>query len=142
MQHASIKSLALNANNTHMMKKLLIICLSFVTTMAMAQKMDEPAAIYAALITPKSLKEKLTILAGADMEGRETASPGQKKAAAYIEDHFKKIGLQPGNGNIYQQLFPVYFDPMTDPLLRVHGRTFAWEKVSGSSVSAIIMGQK
>jgi hypothetical protein len=111
-----------------MMKKLLLLCLPFAATVAMAQQKDENAVKFASLITPKALKEKLSILASADMEGRETASPGQKKAAAYIEDHFKKLGLLPGNGNSYQQLFPVYTDMMSDQLLRVNGKTFSWDK--------------
>lgn len=123
------------------MKKLLLFCLPFVTTMALAQK-DENAAKYAALITPKALKEKLTILAGADMEGRETASPGQKKAAAWIEDQFKKFGLQPGNNGSYQQLYPVYFDAITDQLLRVNGKTFAWDKDYSFTMNSMYTGNK
>ncbi len=124
-----------------MMKKLLLFCLPFATTMAMAQR-DENAAKYAALITPKALKEKLTILAGADMEGRETASPGQKKAAAWIESQFKKFGLQPGNNGSYQQVYPVYFDAMSDQMLRVNGKTFAFDKDYSFALGALYKGFK
>ncbi len=124
-----------------MMKKLLLFCLPFAATVAMAQK-DENAARYAALITPKALKEKLTILAGPEMEGRETASPGQKKAAAWIEGQFKKFGLLPGNGDSYQQLYPVYFDAMSDPLLRVNGKPFGWDKDYNFNLQSIFNGKK
>ena len=50
------------------------------------------------VITTEGLKQKLSIIASAEMEGRETGTPGQKKAAAYIESEFKRMGLQPGNG--------------------------------------------
>jgi Zn-dependent M28 family amino/carboxypeptidase len=110
-----------------MMKKLLLLCLPFATTMALAQKTDE-AAKYAALITPQALKQKLTILASAEMEGRETASPGQKRAAAWIEEQFKSFGLKPGNGDSYQQLYPVYQPMLTDKKLMVNGRNFVWDK--------------
>ena len=110
-----------------MMKKILLLCLPFAATVAIAQKTDE-AAKYAGLITPNALKEKLTILASADMEGRETASPGQKKAAAWIESQFKSFGLKPGNGDSYQQLYPVYQDQLTDKKLMVNGKTFEWDK--------------
>lgn len=120
-----------------MMKQLLLLCLPLATTIAMAQKTEDAAAKFATLITPKALKEKLTILAGPDMEGRETASPGQRKAAAYIEDQFKKFGLQPGNNGSYQQLYPVYFDVLSDQLLRVNGKTFAWDKDYSFSLSGI-----
>jgi Zn-dependent M28 family amino/carboxypeptidase len=110
-----------------MMKKLLLFCLPFATTMALAQKTDE-AAKYAALITQEALKAKLTILASADMEGRETASPGQKKAAAWIEEQFKSFGLKPGNGDSYQQLYPVYQAMLSEKKLSVNGRNFDWDK--------------
>ena len=109
------------------MKKILLLCLPFAATVAMAQKTDE-AVRYAGLITPQALKEKLTFLASADMEGRETASPGQKKAAAWIEGLFKSFGLKPGNGNSYQQLYPVYQDQMTEKKLMVNGKNFEWDK--------------
>lgn len=110
------------------MKKLLLLCLPFAATVAMAQQKDENAEKFASLITPQALKEKLTILAGPEMEGRETASPGQKKAAAWIEAQFKSFGLKPGNGDSYQQLYPVYQDQLTDKKLTVNGKTYAWDK--------------
>ncbi len=109
------------------MKKLLLLCLPLMATIAMAQKTDE-AAKYAALITKEALKQKLTILAAADMEGRETATPGQKKAAAWIEDQFKSFGLKPGNGDSYQQLYPVYQAILSEKKLRVNGKNFDWDK--------------
>jgi hypothetical protein len=123
-----------------MMKKLLLICLPFACTMAMAQ--EDLSAKYAELVTKKGLKEKLTIIAGPEMEGRETGYPGQKRAAAYIEEQFKSWGLLPGNGNSYQQLFPVYIDSMTNPLLRVNGRTFTWDKEYSFALNGINNGRK
>lgn len=65
-------------------------------------------------ITTDLLKKHLTIIASADMEGRETGTAGQRKAAAYIEDQFKKMGLKSPaalNGS-YQQLYPLNQDSM------------------------------
>ncbi|MES2374579.1 MAG: M28 family peptidase [Bacteroidota bacterium] len=109
------------------MKKLLLLCLPFVANVALAQK-DENAVKYAALITPKALKEKLTILASAEMEGRETGTPGQKRAAAWIEGEFKRMGLKPGNGDSYQQIYPLYADVITDKKLSVNGKQFTFDK--------------
>ena len=122
------------------MKKFLWICLPFITTLAIAQKTDD-AAKYAEIITKKGLQEKLTIIASAEMEGRETASPGQKKAAAYIEDQFKKFGLKAGNGNSYQQLYPVYQDVLSGQTLRVNGRNFVWDKDYSFSIQNIANGE-
>lgn len=123
-----------------MMKKLLLLCLPFAATLAMAQKGDDVAAKYAALITQQGLQEKLTILAGPEMEGRETASPGQKKAAAFIEDHFKKIGLKPGNGDSYQQLYPVYEEVLSEKKFRINGKSYEWDKDFMFSMQAISTG--
>jgi len=62
------------------------------------------------------------------MEGRETATPGQKRAAAYIEDEFKKFGLLPGNGDSYQLKYPVFQDELISKKLQVNGKTFEWDK--------------
>ena len=121
------------------MKKLSLICLSFASTMALAQS-TEDAVKYASLITQQGLKDKLTIVASADMEGRETASPGQKKAAAYIEDHFRKLGLKPGNGTSYQQLYPLYQDVLTEKKISVNGRTFVWDQDFSFSLRTIANG--
>lgn len=78
----------------------------------------------ASTISPEDLKDKLSIIAGAAMEGRETATPAQKRAAAYIEDCFKKFGLQPGNGDSYQMQFPVYQDEMHASSFTINGKSF------------------
>ena len=83
------------------MKKLIWIFFPLMSTLAFAQKADDLTK-FGKVITVNGLKDKLTILASAEMEGRETATPGQKRAAAYIESEFKRMGLQPGNGDSYQ----------------------------------------
>jgi hypothetical protein len=71
------------------------------------------AAKYAATITTADLQKHLTIIAGDDMQGRETGTEGQRKAAAYIEQHFKAIGLQPAAAlKGYQQFYPLYRDTL------------------------------
>ncbi len=59
------------------------------------------------------LKKHLTIIAADDMEGRETGTAGQRKAAAYIEEQFKLMGLMPPAGLAgYQQYYPLYTDSL------------------------------
>ena len=53
----------------------------------------DAALKYAETITQAGLKKQLTIIASAEMEGRETGTEGQRKAAAYIESQFKETGL-------------------------------------------------
>jgi hypothetical protein len=67
---------------------------------------------FASSITEADLKKQLYIVAGKEMEGRETATEGQRKAAAYIESQFRNLGLVAGNNGSYQLSFPVYRDSL------------------------------
>ena len=53
-----------------------------------------------------TVKKHLYTLASDEMEGRKTGTPGIEKAAKYIENEFKKIGLTTFNGlETYRQTF-------------------------------------
>ena len=88
-----------------------------------AQKPADPKP-FANTITEDELKKKLYIVAGKDFEGRETATEGQRKAAAYIENYFKSLGLKPGNGDSYQLYYPVYQDSLLNMNLSVNNQAF------------------
>jgi hypothetical protein len=102
------------------MKQLLIIVLSISTLGGFAQKVANPDA-YAKTITADDLRKHLYIVASKEMAGRETATPGQKRAAAYIENEFKRLGLEPGNNGSYHQFYPVYQDSLVNAVLEVNG---------------------
>lgn len=121
------------------MKKLVWISLLFISTMSFAQKSKDLTS-FANVITAKALKEKLSVIASAEMEGRETASPGQKRAAAYIESEFKRMGLLPGNGNSYQQVYPVYQDVLAEKKFTVNGHSFEWDKDFNFNLQTIANG--
>ncbi len=54
----------------------------------------------------ETVKRDIEILSSDDMEGRETGTRGEKKAAAYISTRMKQIGLLPGGtGDGYIQTF-------------------------------------
>lgn len=63
-------------------------------------------------ITVDDLKKHLYIIAGKEMEGRGTGTPGLERAAAYIEKQFKSIGLLPGNKDSYQYHYPLMQDSL------------------------------
>ncbi|HEX5155109.1 MAG TPA: M28 family metallopeptidase [Parafilimonas sp.] len=110
------------------MKKQLLFIALLASTGALAQK-QAPVEKLAATISPKELKAKLSVIAGPEMEGRETATEGQRRAATYIENFFKKIGLQPGaTDGKYQMAFPVYQDSLTGSALSVNGNTLIFGK--------------
>jgi hypothetical protein len=116
------------------MKKVFILVLSISTLSSFAQKTAQPDP-YAKTITPGDLRKHLFIVAGPDMEGRETATEGQRKAAAYIENQFKQLGLLPGNKDSYQLHYDVYQDSLTSATLQVNGQDFQLDKDFNASLS-------
>lgn len=79
-----------------MKKVFFVLKLIFVSAITSAQS-DVPSG-YASMITADQLKKHLTIIASDEMEGRETGTEGQRKAATYIESQFRAIGLKPARG--------------------------------------------
>jgi hypothetical protein len=118
------------------MKKIFIIVLALSSLNSFAQKKAKPD-VYAKTITPSDLKKRLYILASADMQGRETATEGQRKAAVYIESEFKSLGLQPGNKDNYQLFYNVYQDSLSDATLEVNGKSYQVDKDFNASISNI-----
>ncbi len=72
--------------------------------------------IFAEIITQANLKTHVYALASPEMEGRETGTPGQRQAAAYLAGIFESYGLpRVGNQNSYFQ--PIIY------------RTESWDQV-------------
>lgn len=109
------------------MRKILLPALLAVSLFATAQKKNSPA-FFAATITADDMKRHLYTIAGPEMEGRDTPSPGLEKAANYIEAHFKSLGLAPGNKDSYRQFYPLYKDSMTSTSLTINGTSFELNK--------------
>src|SRR5437868_13963868 len=108
------------------MRKILFPVLFLSTLNGFAQKAKPDVS--AKTITANDLKKHLYIVAGPEMEGRETATPGQKKAAAYIESQFRSLGLAPGNNGSYQLKYPVYQDSLLIATVEVNGKNFELDK--------------
>ncbi|MBX2922424.1 MAG: M28 family peptidase [Chitinophagaceae bacterium] len=105
------------------MKQLICLVLFVSVSFAYGQQKANPKP-FAKEISVEDLERHLYILAGDEMEGRETATEGQRKAAGYIENEFKKLGLAPGMGNDYQMPFPVYADSLLNTSLAVNEKSF------------------
>lgn len=105
------------------MRRMFLVMAMAAATAASAQKTADPKP-FANTITPDDLKKHLYIVAGPAMEGRETATEGQRKAAAYIESQFRSLGLLPGNKENFQHGFPIYQDSLINATLEVNGRRF------------------
>jgi hypothetical protein len=109
------------------MKKALLLATVLFSVISHAQKKNTPP-YFAATITADDMKKHLYIIASKEMEGRDTPSPGQEKAATYIENHFRSLGLLPGNGDSYRQYYPIYKDSMTGTYLKVNGTALELSK--------------
>src|SRR3954465_10094560 len=112
-------------------KNVLMLKISFVSLLFITANIgfaQTNPALYASTISASDLKKHLTVIASAEMEGRETATEGQRKAAAYIEAYFKSLGLKPGNKNSYQQVFPLMEDTLSGSSLKIGKRKYVFAK--------------
>ena len=93
------------------MRKLLTLPFLLMSAVVFAQPKN--AETYANIINVQQLQKHLKVIASDSMEGRETGTIGQRKAAAYIENNFKKTGLAPSvPAKGYQQFYPLYKDSL------------------------------
>ena len=66
---------------------------------------DVAAQKYASYVNKTEAYKHLSIIASDSFEGRETGTRGAQKAANYIADEFKKIGLSaPVSGSYFQNV--------------------------------------
>ena len=105
------------------MRNLFLVGFLFSCFFSLAQKIPDPKS-FANSISTDDLKKHLYIIAGKEMEGRETATEGQRKAATYIENHFKFLGLLPAADGNYQLNFPVYQDSLIKSSIEINGKSF------------------
>ncbi len=123
------------------MRTFIIVIFSTFTISGIAQKpVIDFSEKYANVITPKGLTEKLTILAGADMQGRETTTPGQKKAAGYIESFYQKLELIPGTTGGFQMQFPIYQDTLIDASFTIRNMPFIFNQDWSVNISSSANG--
>jgi hypothetical protein len=127
------------------MRKLFLLLLLAGSGAAQSQKVPDPKP-FANGITEDDLKNHLYIVASRDFEGRETATEGQRKAAAYIEAQFKSFGLLPANHGSYQLSYPVFQDSLLQAAVEVNGTAFSLFQdfdvsVSGDYPSTLMGGE-
>ena len=60
-----------------------------------------------AAINEDNLRPRIATLASDDFEGRAPATPGGAKTRAWLIEEMQRIGLEPGNGESYEQKTPL-----------------------------------
>ncbi|MCU0340223.1 MAG: M28 family peptidase [Spirosomaceae bacterium] len=108
---------------------LTAFCL-LISTVAGAQDMSSQ---YAQSITPQDLERHLRVIAHDSLQGRDTGSPGQKKAADYVMNYFKSLGLQPiiptSDGvKSYFQPYSLYQKAWGEVYLATDKQRYAWQQ--------------
>jgi len=68
---------------------------------------DDPIDVAAAAMTETNYRRHIETLASDEFGGRAPASPGEDLTIAYLVDHFRGIGLEPGNGDSFTQDVPL-----------------------------------
>ena len=66
---------------------------------------------YANTITAQELKENLFAFASKEFEGRSVGEPGQKKAANFLKEFYRKQDIKAGNKQSYFQTIPSSYFP-------------------------------
>jgi hypothetical protein len=61
-------------------------------------------------ITPKNVEKHIAFLASDELKGRGTGTKDEQKAADYIANHFKSLGLEPKGTNGFEQPFKANID--------------------------------
>ncbi len=104
------------------MKFSIAFILSVLCFYGWSQEGNNPQ-LFAKTITPENLRKDLGIIAGAEMQGRETTTEGQRRAANFIAQQFRSFGLSGGWNANYQQTFPVQQDSLIRASLVINNDT-------------------
>ena len=96
------------------------------TTQAAPAVAKKTVTDFANSITSAELKEMLYIYASDEFEGRDTGSPGQKKAVEYLKKHYVDLGIPAAlGGDNYFQKVPLETQGKPTVSLKVGGVDYA-----------------
>jgi hypothetical protein len=99
-----------------MQKSILTLFALCFATGVFAQKAEK----FANTILAEDLKKHLSVIAHDSLEGRDTGSEGQRKAANYITNHFKNLGLKAiGDNGTYLQAVPLVKRGLAEAYLKI-----------------------
>lgn len=96
----------------HYLSLITLIAFSTIGYSQQAEKTVVSPTKYSNSIKAKELKEHLYVVASDEMEGRQTGSPGQKKAGLYLIEQYQKnaISYPKGATSFYQTVPAAYLN--------------------------------
>ena len=105
----------------HCMKNLFFLfAVSLLITACNQNESSSSAQEGVASFNRDSLMQHIKVLASDSFEGRKPFSAGETKTVDYMENAFKKLNLEPGNGDSYLQDVPmVEITPVPDAIMKV-----------------------
>jgi len=112
--------------NISMKLSLCVVVCLLPAAALLAQVADKRSVRFSNEVKIEDLQKNLAIIAGAEMEGRETGTEGQARAADFIAGYYKRIGLKPGNNGSYFQYYPLLKDSVLQSALNINGREFRY----------------
>ncbi|WP_347173382.1 M28 family peptidase [Polaribacter uvawellassae] len=109
-----------------MKKTLLLLSVMFIAFSCKKEATHEDVVAYGNTITQEELKEHLYIYASDEFEGRDTGSPGQKKAVEYIKKHYEALGINSLIDGNYLQNVPLNIVKTPEVSISVNGKSFSY----------------
>lgn len=101
------------------------LLLTGLATQAQMRELLPTPSDLAATITATELERHLYILAAPEMEGRETGTEGQRKAAAYLAEVMADMGLKPaGDNGTYLQRILLKSEGWQKTELTIHDKKY------------------
>ncbi|RPH33855.1 MAG: M28 family peptidase [Bacteroidales bacterium] len=89
------------------MKRRVINLFSLFAILAMVVSCGNVKQSNNSIINTDDLKQRISVLASDDFQGRFPGTIGEEKTIKYLEEQFKLVGAQPGNGQSYFQEVPL-----------------------------------
>ncbi len=102
-----------------MIQNKILPALLLTLSINIAHSQNKDLEYYMNTIKQKDLKKHLTYIASDELQGRNTGEAGQKKAATYLENYYKKqhIPFPKGATNYFQKIPSKYFLKAFSPKL-------------------------
>ena len=113
-----------------MKKWIAVIALASLSANSFAQDVDR-------LIDKKDVERIIKTLSADDMQGRATFTPGIEKAAKFIENEYKTIGLKPMEGNSgFRQNFSMVHTTPTKVEVTINGVAISDDNIAAQTANS------
>jgi hypothetical protein len=112
-------------NKTHIIKnsKIILFFTAFAIVITSCSTQKNGSSTKGEIITKEYVDHLIKSLSSDDMQGRGTFTPGIDKAATFIENEFKQIGLKPLDGATgYRQTFNKYQLKLSSAQVTIDGK--------------------